>query len=247
MSKRSAPRTKNGRARASSSFRVAGVILVGLAGLLGLVLSIHFAISVRDGKRHHAFISELPALTSASGSIGILEGRIAGETPTLRDGFVAYVREVYRGNPGRNSQSKWHFDHRQTQPLTVETAGGNVRISNTDYQFDTEVHDWTHAEVQESPPTFTQGAVRTRGLLPGKPVMIVGTVKPGTSGQEAVAHTIVGMDRVTYLQALNRSNERMTSALPWMFIITPFLIVYAGRGVRRILREPWAAFPESNA
>jgi hypothetical protein len=220
---------------------------VGLLGLLGLAIGIHFALSVRDGKKQHALISELPDLRSASGSVGILEGRIAADAPPLRDGFVAYVREVYRGRPGRNSQSKWHFDHRQTQPLTVETPGGNVRISNTDYQFDTKLHDWTHAEVQESAPTFTQGAVRTRGLLPGKPVMIIGTVKPGTSGQEAVAHTIVGMDRGTYLQTLNRYNERKTSALPWMLIIAPFLIVFAGREVWRIAREPWAAFPESNA
>lgn len=221
---------RNRRRRKPSVIFSALVSLAGVVGVLALPMGV---LAYRDGARQrarHDLVAALPDLTTARpGEVGVLEGRVAADMPALRDGFVAYLVEEYRGKG-------WRTTGGQVQPLTVETPSGAVQVVNADYAFDRAVDGWTTAEREVSPPGMTTGAVRLQGLVPGGSLMVVGRAEPGGPPRQVVAQTVAGVDRRTYLERLTRRRDAGRSILVVLLLVAPVGIAFALWGGRRVLR-----------
>lgn len=142
---------------------------------------------------------------SAPGREVLLEGRISPRNPTLHRQFVAYVREEYRDEAldGASSQ-RWVEVERVTPPLLVSLAGGEARIANSTYAFDT-----TAVTVEEAAPTFTKGAVQSRGFVAGSPVLAIGRV---AANGDVEAEFLYAGTRAEYVQELERVAARSLPA-----------------------------------
>jgi hypothetical protein len=172
---------------------------------------------------------------AALGSPIMLEGTISARNPAVYRSFVAYVREEYRSDwlsTGSTSQ-RWVEVERVTPPLLVTVAGGDVRVVNGTYAFDT-----TARTVAEAEPTFTEGAVQSRGYGPGDPVLVIGSAA-GRAGDVGVsAELLFAGTRDEYIASLRRL---AVDALPAG--VASLLLCAAATGalvvqVRRFLREP---------
>jgi hypothetical protein len=212
---------------------IALVCLAGAVGLIATIVGIPLFADAREGRSRHAFVSGLPELSSApEGAPAFVEGRIAANTAPLQGGFAAWLREGYGRNAG--SSKGWNVLGGETQPLTIETASGPVRIVNGGYAFDNAVLPWFHETREESAPTLTAGSVRISGLLPGGTVMSVGT----HTGDGLKADSITGLDRKTWLENLQKAGDRIWWISIVLLALGPVLIVLAARAVIRICKTP---------
>lgn len=215
------------------TLRVAIASLCGILGLGATIVGIPLFNDAREGRSRHALISSLPEFASApAGERAILEGRIAAGTPLLQGGFVAWLREGYGRNAG--SSKGWNVIGGETQPMTIDTASGPVRILNAGYALDNAVLPWEHETREESAPTFTDGSVRISGLLPGGTVMVLGT----RTAEGLNAESITGMDRKTYLEKLHQASDRIWWGSIGMLVLGPVVLLLAGRSIVRIAKAP---------
>ena len=215
--------------------RVALMFIAGIGGILALVIAALTQYDVARDRDRHAFLSGLPDLGSAPhAGTGIVDGRIAGSVPQLRGEFVAYMREQYRSTTARTSG--WAWLDGSLQPLSIETAGGAVRIVNADYAFERRIEAWTASRREESPATATSGAIRIAGLVAGGPVMVVGRPAPGGTPGQVIAESIAGVDRKTYLERLAQGHVRAQSLVIWLVLVGVAGTAGAAWAARRIRR-----------
>ncbi|MBK7471657.1 MAG: hypothetical protein IPI73_14615 [Betaproteobacteria bacterium] len=215
--------------------RVALMFIAGIGGILALVIAALTQYDVARDRDRHAFLSGLPDLGSEPhAGTGIVDGRIAASVPQLRGEFVAYVREQYRSTTARTSG--WTWLDGLVQPLTIETAGGAVRIVNADYAFERGINAWTASSREESPATATSGSIRIAGLVAGGPVMAVGRPAPGGTPGQVIAEAIAGVDRRTYLDRLAQGHVRAQSLVIWLVLVGVAGTACAAWAARRIGR-----------
>jgi hypothetical protein len=160
----------------------------------------------------------------------MIEGRISEDNQKLHRDFVAYVREEYRDEflDGDYIQ-RWVEVKRETPPLQITLADGEVRIDNDDYTFDT-----TAVTIEEAAPTVTKGAVQSRGYTVNSPVMLIGRVE---SGGSVKAEFLYAGSRSAYIAEMRSVAARSVPvgvAFLAMSLLTGFLCV---RELRRFLRE----------
>jgi hypothetical protein len=136
----------------------------------------------------------LQMAAATSGQTAFIEGVIINRNQTVHRQFTAYLREEYRSS-GRTSRMAEVARH--TPPLLIESNGQTIRVSNNDY-----VLEKTDFTVEEAPPTFSKGAVQTRGFVIGSPVLTVGTVSE--NGKEFVAEFLYAGTRAEFIAYLNR-------------------------------------------
>ena len=167
---------------------------------------------------------------SAPGREVLLEGRISSHNTKVYRDFVAYVREEYRDDTlDGTSNQHWVEAARDTPPLLVTLTDGEARIVNSDYALQS-----TAITVEEAKPTFTKGAVQSRGFVAGSPVLALGTV-----GADGTVHAefIYAGTRAAYIDDMNRVATR---SLPIGVAFLLVCVVCAGVGVwqlRRFWRE----------
>ncbi|HWB02149.1 MAG TPA: hypothetical protein VG796_03930 [Verrucomicrobiales bacterium] len=215
------------------TLRVAIASLAAIFGLGATIVGVPLFNDAREGRSRHALISSLPDYSSApDGGKTILEGRIAAGTPLLQGGFVAWLREGYGRNAG--SSKGWNVIGGETQPMTIDTASGPVRILNAGFALDNAVLPWEHETREESAPAFTAGSVRISGLIPGGTVMVLGT----RTNDGLNAESITGMDRKTYLEKLHQASDRIWQGSIGMLVLGPIVLFFAGRAIVRICKAP---------
>jgi hypothetical protein len=174
-------------------------VAAGIIGLLALAMVPLTYTTARSLRERHDLVARLPDLAAArDGELAVLDGRIAATVPLLHGPFVAYLREEYTAR-------QWRATGGRMQPLVVETTAGPVEVVNADYTFDQATDDWAHATEADAEPTATRGAIRTRGLVPGQPLMIVARPTGAGSPRRVTAVTVVGLDRRRYLARLERA------------------------------------------
>ena len=137
-----------------------------------------------------------PMAEAAPGQAAFVEGRISNHTPPVYHQFVAYLREEYRSSGARTSH--WVQVARKTPPLLIEAHGRAARVVNSDYGLES-----TDVTVEEEPPTFTRGAIQSRGFVAGSPVLAVGSVAKETEG--LVAEFLYAGTHAEYVAYLHRS------------------------------------------
>jgi hypothetical protein len=200
-----------------------------LAGGVGFVLLAVAVILLRDDtdRDRHAFVAGLPGLSAAApGELGIVEGQIAEDMPPLRGEFVAYQRERYESVS--EGSSEWQDLDGETQPLRIRNLSGVVEVVNADYALDRALEAWTPHRRRESAPTFTEGAIRISGLVPGGTVLVIGRQADEGTWWRVEAESIAGVDRQTYLRALEDSQAGRRKAILWVLALGLPLLLAAG-------------------
>lgn len=169
-------------------------------------------------------------VSSPQDSEVMLEGHISASNPKLQHDFVAYVREEYRDEflDGDTIQ-RWVEVKRETPPLLITLADGDVRLANDDYLFDT-----TAITIEEAAPTITKGAVQARGYTVNSPVMLIGRVE--TDGHVHAEFLYAG-SRASYIAEIRRSADRSLPVGLALMLVSVITIGVAIREIRRFLRE----------
>lgn len=182
-------------------------IVLFAAALLGIIIGVTLLLDApafikRQVRAEQlAPVSAEALLDSSPGREVLLEGRISANNPTLYRNFVAYVREEYRDEffDGDTTQ-RWVEVERATPPLLITVAGGDVRLANDDYTFDT-----TAVTIEEVAPTVTRGAVQARGYMANNPVVAIGhVVEDGT----VKAEFLYSGSRADYVAEMRRVAAR---------------------------------------
>jgi hypothetical protein len=116
------------------------LFLIGF-GLIFIAAGLAMAIlGARRASAEADRAERLPPLSSASlddsrpGREALIEGRISSHNRPLFQGFVAYVREEYRGSDDDNDT--WSEDERNTPPLLIDLDGGSVALADSQYDLD---------------------------------------------------------------------------------------------------------------
>lgn len=135
-----------------------------------------------------------PMAAATSGQGAFIEGFVSDHNRTIHRQFTAYLREEYRSS-GRTS--RFAVVAHYTPPLLIEANSQTILVSNNDY-----VLDKTDVTVEEAAPTFSKGAVQTRGFVKGSPVLAVGRV--AENGKEFVAEFLYAGTRADFVANLNR-------------------------------------------
>ncbi|MCB1509458.1 MAG: hypothetical protein KDJ36_01035 [Hyphomicrobiaceae bacterium] len=168
---------------------------------------------------------------SAPGARAFVTGTIAKDSKPLFRNFVAYVEERYGSEPGIRASSKWLLVAAHRQPLSIDTAAGPLKITNTNYRLSdvgrpagvSVIAGWDHtgARVEHS-PSMLQGARRWRGLVAGGPATAVGTL---TAKGVFVAEYVVGLSRTEVLNQLGRSASLTSYLITALVLLVPLLVV----------------------
>jgi hypothetical protein len=214
------------------------LVVALLSGIVGAVLLYDApAYAARAARAERLQPASAAALAgSAPGREVLLEGRVSKRAPAVYRSFVAYVREEYRSSQlgwlGGDTSQRWEVVEQVTPPLVVALRGGEARIANDDYLFDT-----TAFTVREAEPTLTKGAVQSRGYRAGDPVLAVGTVVDASGERAVAAEFVYAGTRAAYtaeMRRLARQSLPIGGALLVVCIASTVGLVWQ---IRRFLRE----------
>ena len=140
-------------------------------------------------------LQELPYLDDARpGAVAMFEGRISPETPLVYDDFVSYIQEQYQSCW---DSSCWVETGRETPPLWLTMARQPVQIANQDYRFES-----TEYELEEAPPSWTKGTLRSRGFRRGSTVFGIGESRDWAGERQVLAEFIWAGTRASYREHL---------------------------------------------
>ena len=140
----------------------------------------------------------------------LVEGRVSARNRALFQGFVAYVREEYRGSDD-DHKDKWSEDERRTPPLLIDLAGGVVTLADDQYDLDSPPHAWQEPGALTWNGFTGEGTKRYRGFQAGDPAMAIGTLVLGREGVELRAERLYGGTRADYIAGRRGS----AAFLPW--------------------------------
>lgn len=226
-------RTESSPPKPVPGWRVAVLFIAGCFGVVAFFVAFGLRSDLAETRAQWDRFTALPAWPDVPpDGLGLIEGEISDTSPADSHGFVGWVREAYRSDGVRTS-SKWELAETMTQPFLVATSAGPVQITNADYRFDEAAGEWSHETREIAAPTLTSGAVRMRGLLPRKPVTIIGR---RTSADTVAALSVAGMSRANYLTQLAARHDRVSSSVVVLFIAAPLAIAYAIWEIRRVLK-----------
>jgi hypothetical protein len=165
---------------------------------IGLTITIVAAFALADVPATMSRLDHVeqlqPVAAAAPGQAAFVEGHVSDLSPVVYREFVAYLYEEYQSN---GDTSHWVEVARHTPPLVIESQGRVIRIVNRDYEVEA-----TDVKVLEEPPTYTKGAVQSRGFAVSSPVLAVGTAaqEPG----ELMAEFVYAGTRAGYIDHLRR-------------------------------------------
>lgn len=210
-------------------------------GLLAFALGVFLCFDVPLSLLQASHVERLPVMSAAQladapvGREALLEGQLSGNTPPVYRSFVAYVREEYRTRLFEEGQH-WVEVERVTPPLLVSVGDGEALIANDDYTF-----EQASETVEEAEPTFTKGAVQSRGFTPGAQVLVIGSVVADGIGRAFHAEQLYPGTRAQYLAEL----RRVAGGEAWFgagaLVLGLAELVLGGFQLRRFLREDVAA------
>lgn len=220
----------------ADDLRVAAVALAGILGLLALYVAYSFTGDVPEQQAYAGRLSELPDASSARvGETVVVDGAVAADTPLLRKDYVVFDRRQTQGAPQRGT--KVVTLETATQPFTIDTSSGPVRIVNDTYTLDNRFSDWTQVEEDDAPTPWYEGAIKIRGLKRGSPVLAVGVLESDGETKSVRAKTIVAGPLNDYVAELHQNAERGSEAIIPATGIGLILLLYAFWDGRRLMRE----------
>lgn len=175
-----------------------GVLLPGVLMSFGLFFVLFGFCALTEIPSAQSQIRQLeqlqPMSAATPGQAAFIEGVVSNRNRIVHRQFAVYLREEYRSS-GRTSQ--WVKVAHHTPPLLIEANGQTIRVLNNNYALEE-----TDVTVEEAAPTFSQGAVQTRGFVVGSPVLTVGTVTE--NGKEFVAEFLYAGTRDEFIAHLNQ-------------------------------------------
>ena len=196
---------------------IARMFLLGF-GLIFIVAGVAMAtIGARQASAEADRATRLAPLSVAAlddsppGREALVEGRVSARNRALFQGFVAYVREEYRGSDD-DHKDKWSEDERRTPRLLIDLAGGAVALADDRYDLDNPPHAWQEPGALTWNGFAGEGTKRYRGFQAGDIVMVIGTLAPGREGMLLRAERVYGGTRSAYI-AERRSTARW---MPWI-------------------------------
>lgn len=167
------------------------LLLLGIAGLSDVP-----AISARLGQlRQLAYLDDAPP-----GAVAMFEGTISAETPLVYGEFVSYVQEQYQSC---GESSCWVETARESPPLWLAIAEQTVQIANQNYHFESTEHT-----LEEAPPGWTKGTLRSRGFRRGSTIFGIGEARDQAGERQVLAEFIWAGTRASYLGHLQAYRQR---------------------------------------
>ncbi len=226
------------RREKEKSYAIRGA-LVCLGGIIGpILIAVAFTLPIEAGaaREHTQLMTALPDAHSAgTGATALVSGRISNQTPLLRGDFVAYRRQQVRGTYRLGTETVTIDSG--TQPLTIETDAGPVRIVNNDYRFEDAHVEWAAAEAVDTPHTLTEAMIKIRGFQRSTPVVAVGRVEQAGEVVSVKAEFIVAGPRDAYLKRLGDASQSRVGTVLLIAAIGVLLLLYAVWEGRRIYRD----------
>lgn len=167
----------------------------------------------------------------APGSEVMIEGVLSQRNKARFRNFVAYRREEYRGSD-KDGDPKWSVDEEYKPALLVETSG-SITIAADRYSIQKPHQTWQEGRGLTWNGVTGEGTKRYSGFVAGLPVMAIGTVQPGSEGNELQANFVFGGSRTDYL-----ADKRTTATfLPWFGgCFAMFGLLFIGIGVVVLIR-----------
>jgi hypothetical protein len=144
-----------------------------------------------------------------TGTVVLLEGRVAASNPASYREFVAYERELYDGKETSGSHAgreRWRRAERVAPPMVVETSTGAVQITNSGYPLQNLPHSW-RSSLRDGGLTAPEGE-RVVGLAAGDrvtlEVRITADIRGAWSSNPPVeALVLFGGDHAAYVARLH--------------------------------------------
>ncbi len=201
-----------------------GLSFIGLGYFVGIVMAGDARNAVRQANEL-APVSAAALAESALGSPVLVEGALSVQNEVRFRDFVAYVRQEFRGADSDGNE-RWIEDERVTPRLLIET-GGMVRLANEDYTLSGPHAYWAEEGLNWSSRT-EEGTKRYSGLVAERPVLAIGEVVAGPTGNELQARLLYGGTRSQYIE------EQQSSAdwLGWIGIdVAIFGVAVIGLGL----------------
>jgi len=123
------------------------------------------------------------------GSEVVVEGKIPSDAPT-RNGLAVYVAYlVEHSTSSRQSTTEKELE-RSTPMLDLEVGAGRVRLDNDRYV------------LKQVPVVTRDGSLVRRGLAPGDPVVVFGSVVPHDDGVRLRAQIVAHGTKKSYVHNL---------------------------------------------
>ncbi len=219
------------------TLRVAVLLISGVIGFIIAGIGFQSSFYKSDGAMLADELKALPALHSVPrGQRGVIEGRVAADTPTLQDEFVAFQRTEYKcATPGLPRCSSSHVVVAQgKQPLTINTVNGPALIANKDYRFDQRADEWWDVSRVERQASLTNFTVTLRGLAHNSPVVAIGVVQDGGPDTTIRAEALMAGPRAELIEALETHDQRSMFWSPYLLLIGLLMMLYAGWEGRRV-------------
>ena len=205
--------------------RVAIALFAGMLGFLALWVAIDLPLQAGKAGEQATRVSALPDVhTARMGDKALVDGKIAGDTPLLRGGFVAFRRQQTQGAYRTGTQTV--TVETRKQPLSLITNQGRVLVENADYRFEDEHVAWAGAEVSDPPASFKEGGIATLGFKRSNRVVAVGVVTGVGKKRSIKADFIVAGPRQTYLERLGAASESRLGTVVALAAIGLLLLLY---------------------
>lgn len=170
---------------------------------------------------------------SQPGREALVEGRVSPRNRPRFQGFVAYLREEYRGTDDEGKET-WVQDERHTPPLLLDLADGVVALAGEPYALDSPPRGWQEPGPLHWSGVAGGGTKRYRGFRAGDTAMAIGALVVGREGPELQAERLYGGTRADYI-----AGRRSTAAfLPWFGGLFALIgAVMAGLGAWVVVRR----------
>lgn len=212
------------------------LVIAVLSGGIGVML----LLDVPTYLQRATVAEQLPSLSAANledatqGQRMMLEGKVSELNPQLNGAFVAYIHEAYKSslNIWGNTQPEWQTVEQNTPALWISVSDGDIRLANEDYLIDR-----TATTREDSAPTITDGATRTRGFVLNDPILAIGVVDETGDQRTFKADLVYAGNRAEYVADLRSAAERSMPIGIVMLLIGGVVLWLGIRETRRFLHE----------
>lgn len=160
--------------------------------------------------------ADLPLLNAAQlsqaspGTVALIEGKIAERNTLHAEGFVVYLRRLYRGErcdiqsgtATPKCEDVWTEEERVTPPVWLDLPDGRIRLANADYALQRPPAVW-----QSTGTLIKDQTVRYEGFKLNNPVFAQGTVITDGTSAAFRADFLYGGNRDAYFSDRQSANN----------------------------------------
>lgn len=170
--------------------------------------------------------ADLPLLNAAQlsqaspGTVALIEGKIAERNTLHAEGFVVYLRRLYRGErcdiqsgtATPKCEDVWTEEERVTPPVWLDLPDGRIRLANADYALQRPPAVW-----QSTGTLIKDQTVRYEGFKLNNPVLP--RARSSLTGQAPRSGPIFCMAAIVTL-IFPTGKVRITSSFGWELLLS---------------------------